>query len=110
MFSNFSDPSRNIVPLFDSMEANVHEGWANLTFQIATAWQYVARHTKGQHPHHPKYHWYVKMDPDTFVRPEFLPARLKPLERWHNPVVESIGYVKMDPDTFVRPEFLPARL
>jgi len=76
IFSNFSDPSRNIIKLFDDdMHVNLVRGYANVTMKFAAAWASVAQLTKTMN-----YDWYVKCDADTFFRPQFLPQLVAGLD------------------------------
>lgn len=77
MLSNFADSTQNIVHLFDdNMEDNKVFGWRNLTIRFAKAWEYVAQITERKN-----YDWYVKVDPDTFFRPQLLSQRVS----WFDP-------------------------
>merc|ERR1719469_1791394 len=46
--------------------------WANLTHMFRDAWRYIAKTTEGQ-----QFQWYVKIDADTFFRPQMLTAFLR---------------------------------
>jgi hypothetical protein len=76
LFSDFSDPARNIVKLYDDMVlgepcVTKYGKWANVTEKFRAAWMYLAETTAAA-----PFDWYVKLDSDTFVRPRKLVAWL----------------------------------
>jgi hypothetical protein len=73
LLSNFSDPDRNVVKIYEDMELGPPyvDEWgferANCTEMFRTAWKYLAQ-TTAEKP----FDWYVKVDADTFFRPRKL--------------------------------------
>jgi len=73
VFSNFSYAKHNVVKIFEGdMYAGLTPGgWSNNTGLFLTAWKRIS-----ESPWPKQYKWFVKVDADTFFRPQMLPKFL----------------------------------